>query len=158
MSCLLNFIIFQLFKHGFPHADIHELLAPDLLHQIIKGTFKDHLVTWVTEYIEATHTPTEAKKILADIDHQISVAPPFVGLCWFPEGHGFKQWAGDDLKALMKVYLPAIAGHVPAQMVCALSSFLEFCYLVHHSVIDGDDLVKIDASVADFHHHSQAFD
>ena len=158
MSCLLNFIIFQPFTHGFPHADIHELLAPDLLHQIIKGTFKDHLVTWVTEYIEATHTPTEAKKILADIDHQISVAPPFVGLCWFPEGHGFKQWAGDDLKALMKVYLSAIAGHVPAQMVHALSSFLEFCYLAHCSVIDDDDLVEIDASVADFHHHHQAFD
>ncbi|KAH9978413.1 hypothetical protein BJV74DRAFT_879459 [Russula compacta] len=35
------------FMHAFPQADIHELLAPDLLHQLIKGTFKDHLVAWV---------------------------------------------------------------------------------------------------------------
>ncbi|KAF9553011.1 hypothetical protein CPC08DRAFT_646180, partial [Agrocybe pediades] len=58
------------FTYYFPRADIHELLSPDLLHQIIKGTFKDHLVTWVTEYIEATHTQTEAKRILADIDRR----------------------------------------------------------------------------------------
>ena len=57
------------FTHGFPCADIHELLSPDLLHQIIKGTFKDHLITWVTKYIEVTYPPAEAKKILADIDH-----------------------------------------------------------------------------------------
>jgi TorA maturation chaperone TorD len=56
------------FTHGFPRADIHELLSPDLLHQIIKGTFKDHLITWVTAYIEDVNTPAEAKQILADID------------------------------------------------------------------------------------------
>ena len=60
----------QPFTYGFPRADIHELLSPDLLHQIIKGTFKDHLVTWVSEYIEATNPPADAKKILADIDRR----------------------------------------------------------------------------------------
>ena len=33
----------------------------------------------------------------------ISVAPPFSGLQRFPDGRGFSQWTGDDLKALMKV-------------------------------------------------------
>ena len=44
-------IILQPFTVGFPRANIHELLAPDLLRQVIKGSFKDHLVTWVEDYI-----------------------------------------------------------------------------------------------------------
>lgn len=33
----------------------------------------------------------------------IAMAPPFAGLRRFPQGRGFKQWTGDDSKALMKV-------------------------------------------------------
>ncbi|KAF8189218.1 hypothetical protein K438DRAFT_1593563, partial [Mycena galopus ATCC 62051] len=32
------------FTADFPRADLHELILMDLLHQIIKGTFKDHTV------------------------------------------------------------------------------------------------------------------
>ncbi|EGO30780.1 hypothetical protein SERLADRAFT_339506, partial [Serpula lacrymans var. lacrymans S7.9] len=56
------------FTNDFPHADIHELLAPNLLHQLIKGTFKDHLVTWVEEYITQNYSSACANKILDDID------------------------------------------------------------------------------------------
>ncbi|KAF4614058.1 hypothetical protein D9613_007679 [Agrocybe pediades] len=138
------------FTHYFPRADIHELLSPDLLHQIIKGTFKDHLVTWVTEYIEATNQSQDAKRILADIDRRIAAAPSFPGLRWFPEGRG------NVLR--QQVYLPAIAGHVPPAIVKAVSSFLEFCYLVRRSVIDQDDLISIDAAVKKFHEYRIAFE
>lgn len=37
--------------------------------------------------------------------YRIAVAPPFSGLRHFPQGRGFKQWTGDDSKALMKVDL-----------------------------------------------------
>ena len=33
----------------------------------------------------------------------IAAVPSFPGLRRFPEGRGFKQWTGDDSKALMKV-------------------------------------------------------
>jgi hypothetical protein len=33
----------------------------------------------------------------------IATVPSFTGLRRFPEGRGFKQWTGDDSKALMKV-------------------------------------------------------
>jgi len=33
----------------------------------------------------------------------IAAVAPFSGLRWFPQGRRFKQWTGDNLKALMKV-------------------------------------------------------
>ncbi|KAI9463519.1 hypothetical protein BJY52DRAFT_1202845 [Lactarius psammicola] len=104
------------FTHHFPCADIHQLLSPDLLHQLIKGCFKDHLIMWVNNYIKAEHSASKAQKIFDDIDWCIALAPPFVGLRRFPKGRNFKQWTGNDSKALMKVYLPAIQGHVPDEM------------------------------------------
>ena len=58
------------FTNDFPQADIHQLIAPDLLHQIIKGTFKDHLVAWVEEYLVITHGRARANVILDDIDRR----------------------------------------------------------------------------------------
>jgi Plavaka transposase len=60
----------QPFTHSFPRADIHELLSPDLLHQVIKGTFKDHLVTWVNEYLLEEHREARGLDIIADIDRR----------------------------------------------------------------------------------------
>lgn len=75
-ACLLgslpsfNCTLLQPFTHGFPRADIHELLSPDLLHQVIKGTFKDHLVTWVYDYLVVTHGQSRALKIQQEIDRR----------------------------------------------------------------------------------------
>ncbi|KAF9492166.1 hypothetical protein BDN71DRAFT_1483874 [Pleurotus eryngii] len=79
------------FTNDFPWADIHEIMVPDLLHQIIKGTFKDHLVTWVGEYLELEHGPTEAVRIMDMIDQQITATPGFPGLHRFPDGRHFKH-------------------------------------------------------------------
>jgi len=56
-----------------PRADINELISPDLLHQVIKGTFKDHLVAWVEDYLVLTHGRTGANVILSDIDARYEV-------------------------------------------------------------------------------------
>jgi len=34
----------------------------------------------------------------------IALVAPFASLHWFTDGQGLKQWTGDDLKALMKVW------------------------------------------------------
>lgn len=52
---------------SFPRVDIHELLAPDLLHQVIKGTFKDHIVDWATHHIQDSHLKSRVAEILAGI-------------------------------------------------------------------------------------------
>ncbi|CAA7264657.1 unnamed protein product [Cyclocybe aegerita] len=133
------------FTMNFLWADIHKLLAPDLLHQIIKGTFKDHIVDWVEQYIKQNNTKSKANKILTDIDRcipiRIAIVPLFPGLRHFHQGCGFKQWTGNDSKGLMK------------KMVQTVADLIEFCYLVHHNVIDEDSLSKIEKTLAKFHKH-----
>ncbi|KAG1903544.1 uncharacterized protein F5891DRAFT_977660 [Suillus fuscotomentosus] len=145
------------FKNDFPHADIHELLAPDLLHQLIKGTFKDHLVEWVGKYLEREYGKAGAAEIMDDIDQRIAVAPSFPGLWRFPQGHRFSQWTGDDSKALMKVYLPAIEGHVPDDVVQAFQAFLEFCYIVCTNIITDDTLTELRDALKHFHRYRTIF-
>ncbi|KAF5361126.1 hypothetical protein D9758_009059 [Tetrapyrgos nigripes] len=120
------------FTHDFLRADIHELMSPDLLHQAIKGTFMDHLV-------------------------ELNAVPAFPGLRRWPDGRDFAQWTGDDTKALMKVYISAIAGYVPASMVKAVSIFLDFCYLAHRNAHTSDDIKKLEELLQDFHHYRQIF-
>jgi hypothetical protein len=60
----------QVFTEAFPRAEIYELLSPDLLHQVIKGTFKDHLIEWVIDYIKKGHTQRDAKRIKDIIDRR----------------------------------------------------------------------------------------
>ncbi|KAI9439702.1 hypothetical protein H4582DRAFT_1812628 [Lactarius indigo] len=139
------------FTHSFPRADIHELLAPDLLHQVIKGVFKDHLVAWVGDYLHHVHRERHALEIIGDIDRRISTVPPFPGLRRFPEGRDFVQWTGDDSKALMKVYLGAIAGYLPSVMVRCISRFMDACYLARRNAISGSGLDRFRESVAQFH-------
>ncbi|KIM70531.1 hypothetical protein SCLCIDRAFT_18645 [Scleroderma citrinum Foug A] len=139
------------FTNDFPRADIYCLIAPDILHQLIKGCFKDHLVDWVTAYIQRKHSKREADQIMDDINRRIAAVAPFTGLRHFPQGQGFKQWTRDDSKALMKVYIAAIEGYVPAEIICTFHAFLEFCYLVHWHIISEKALAEIEDTLNQFH-------
>jgi len=155
------------FTSYFPRANIYELLTPDLLHQLIKGTFKDHLVTWIESYLFHVHSKAVAQRIMDDIDHRIAVVPSFPGLRRFPEGRNFKQWTGNDSKALMKartivsqhmhisnfvcqVYLPALEGYVPAQMISCFSALLDFCYLARRSSHNTNSLSAMQDALSRF--------
>ena len=60
----------QPFTSDFPRGNIYEMISPDLLHQLIKGTFKDHLVMWICDYLVIQHGARHAGVILDDIDRR----------------------------------------------------------------------------------------
>ncbi|XP_006454911.1 hypothetical protein AGABI2DRAFT_148229 [Agaricus bisporus var. bisporus H97] len=120
-------------------------------------SFKDHLVTWVGEYLEIQEGKVKAATIMDDIDRRIAAAPAFPGLCRFPEGRRFKQWTGDDSKALMKVYLPALVGYVLSEMLWALASFLEFCYIARQPCFSLRLLDQLEEELNSFHQSHEIF-
>jgi hypothetical protein len=67
---LTNIHFIQLFTESFPGPSIYEIIAPDILHQIIKGTFKDHLVTWIEEYFVIKYGKKGAYHKMGEIDRR----------------------------------------------------------------------------------------
>lgn len=55
------------------------------------------------------------------------------------------------------MYLTAIAGHVPDDMVRCLGAFLDFCYLIRRNAIDSDTLDQASDALARFHLYREVF-
>jgi hypothetical protein len=88
---------------------------------------------------------------------RIAASPLFAGLRQFHQGRAFKQWTGNDSRALMKVWLPAITGLVPDDMVRCCRAFLEFAYIVRKDQILESDLQDLDDALERFHRYRQIF-
>lgn len=56
-----------------------------------------------------------------------------------------------------QVWLPAIEGYVPKDMIHAISAFLDFCYLVRRPTITQKTLTGIQDALDRFHHYRPIF-
>jgi hypothetical protein len=55
------------------------------------------------------------------------------------------------------VYISAIEGHVPSDMVRTFRAFLEICYIVRREYIGEDVLMELDDAIKRFHKYRQVF-
>jgi len=95
-------------------------------------------------YIYSVNEPSDARAVMDDIDRRIAAVSAF-------PGRNFKQRTGNDSKALMKAFLPAIVGHVPDKMVQCIAAFLDFCYLARRSSHTRTTLLQMEDALTRFH-------
>ncbi|KIK55497.1 hypothetical protein GYMLUDRAFT_175361, partial [Collybiopsis luxurians FD-317 M1] len=109
------------FWTDFPLCDIHDIITPDVLHQLYQGVFK-HLISWV----QAVMTEEE-------FDSQVLSLLPVFGVCHFKNGiSGLSQVSGPERKSLAKIFLVCLAGRVDPKCIIACHSILDFIHLAQY--------------------------
>lgn len=96
------------FWADLPHCDIFTCLTPDILHQLHKGVFKDHLMNWCIKLVAKTGKSPDA------IDDRYKLLPRYSNLRHFLSGvTGLKQSTANEHKEMQKVFIAVMAGLVP---------------------------------------------
>ncbi|KAG8722446.1 hypothetical protein FRC09_006268 [Ceratobasidium sp. 395] len=134
------------FWADLPYVDISTCMAPDLLHQLDRGVFGDHMIKWT----KAILTPN-------GLDRQTKGMPRLQGLRHFAQGTCvISQWTGKEAKVLGRTYLTIVAGEDP-KLVKAARSILDFMARAHKHEVTDSDLVAMKEDILDFDRAKKVF-
>ncbi|PPQ76233.1 hypothetical protein CVT24_009444 [Panaeolus cyanescens] len=137
------------FWKDLPHCNIYTSITPDILHQLHKGLFKDHVVNWATRAIAREENEIDARF------QSMSLHPT---LRHFKRGISLiSQWTGTEYKNMEKVFLGVIADATDPDVVQAVRGVLDFTYYAHFEVHTTDSLAMLDNAWRRFHDHKDIF-
>lgn len=138
--------IFEPFWRDFPHCDIHAAFTPDILHQLHKGVFWDHLMSWVMSLVKD------------EIDERFKTIPSYPSLRYFKKGLStLTQCSGTEFKEMQRCILAVLASAVESEVVEATRALMEFIYYAQFQFHSDRSLDAMQAALDDFHMHKDVF-
>ncbi|KAJ3718126.1 hypothetical protein DFJ43DRAFT_1005854 [Lentinula guzmanii] len=140
------------FWEDLPHCNIFECMTPDLLHQLQKGVFGDHVAKW------AQSAMGDEKLAEKEMDNRFRTMSPNPNLRHFSKGiSSITQWTGNEYRAMSKVYPGLIAGAVDNGVVQAVRALEDFMFYAHFEVHTDHSLAAMDTAWSTFHDRKDVF-
>ncbi|KAH9484401.1 hypothetical protein JR316_0003882 [Psilocybe cubensis] len=138
--------VYKPFWDGFPLADIHRAITPDVLHQLYQGVFK-HLVVWCQKAL----SPSK-------LDQRIRCLPIAYGVRRFKNGiSALSQVSGSERKQMAKILLGCLVGSMPNEGIYAVTAILDFIYIAQYSTHNKVTLGYLQDSLVRFHQYRHYF-
>ncbi|KEP46797.1 hypothetical protein V565_181170 [Rhizoctonia solani 123E] len=140
------------FWADLPHTNIFSCLTPDILHQLHKGVFKDHLMDWCLKLIKSSNGSTD------DVDYRFKAMPLHSALRHFSSGvTKLKQTTANEHREMQKVFIAVMAGLVPEDVLPAILAVIDFIHFARLPVHTPGTLALLDDALNRFHESKNVF-